>query len=848
MKIYQLVMAYIKKGLLRHKVFDIVACSDGLCSYEINEIKRIFKPEQPEDASNSSYEVIYSFLKLQSGKYCISKAGCTEGKPGEYFCHILIVDGYLPFYPVQTFGSDLFINSIENIKNASKLPVLESINPGNILTYEKVVEFIKQNRGADFKDMLNAAVDFEESRKPIFICDSEENKAMWIAALQMSLSVNLSHCLTYTTGSSHNCKEFVIKGLSSTDYPDTHGYVFDYFNGIMPFTNSYYEFSDLALRGFMESGEDIQKVKQFLEFTDCNKLNKDIDRCLSLYKMQNPGNTNITPNLIKSGFEFAANIIPSDILEDMYKALEPSLEVISRSVDIYSAEPLGRFLFKTAANSKNARLMEKACYYFYASIDILVLKNTSDDLLNILKIYQDIKNEFDSISHVVMHYSVSAERINYLSVLLSRDELFVKSGFYLLMTINNLIELGYTYNQALKIEGMEKFIAGCSIHAAKNAEYSTGILETSGKNTEYFINIIAVLYEKLENKVIIESFIDTYISVIDTKDEKEAFSIRKRLCSLGLENLIFEECCTRLKKAKNPDEVFDKLYKEIFMELPEVTKLYISDVIKEYLNLLPAHKLYNECKDILKYIFEANLSLNDDALKFTISGFESGLLFTQFEADIKDIVTRLEKLKNTRGITTCPDITGLMAFALFAKEHLNEDYTLDEILYEPLDLEKLGKDIYDSYLKLCLPYVLGYAKSPVDHRKIVRLFNVFDSGCEFFIKYIDSIKLLLDNDRKKGYDVLLYFIVYFFYFLEPRYKLQGEVPLIDSIRLYIIDLLKTQPADMIMQLDSDMIEEFNRMGLSLPIQWKDMYNSILLQSRSSLIKNLSFFKKNNKQL
>lgn len=157
---------------------------------------------------------------------------------------------------------------------------------------------------------------------------------------------------------------------------------------------------------------------------------------------------------------------------------------------------------------------------------------------------------------------------------------------------------------------------------------------------------------------------------------------------------------------------------------------------------------------------------------------------------------------------------------------MDKEYDFDDINLNYIDIENLDIERYLSYLNLILPYILCYIKSYIDHRKIIRFLDVYNMEEKFLIVYINKIKYLFEIDANKGYIAFLHFIIYFFYYLEPRYKLSGEDEAIDSVRKKITDILKELSKNILNKLNDDVKAEFNSIGVRLPLQWEDIYKEV----------------------
>lgn len=240
------------------------------------------------------------------------------------------------------------------------------------------------------------------------------------------------------------------------------------------------------------------------------------------------------------------------------------------------------------------------------------------------------------------------------------------------------------------------------------------------------------------------------------------------------ESIIYEECIERLKTSKDVLQSFLSIEKDILSEFPNFTAKFINDIIKNYFELIPPEKLFEQCKNILLKAESGIYNLDDNILKMLFNCFENGIDFNNLNEELKDYIYKFKKLKYLRNIKTSPDITEMLYFIYSAEENIDKDYELDDIISLPIETEKLEINRYLSFINLSLPIILCSIKSFNDHRKVIRYFDVFDMGENFLNLYIDKIDNLFEKNKEKAYNALLHFIIYFFYCLEPKYKLSGK--------------------------------------------------------------------------
>lgn len=822
MSINQAVFSIMKKGFFRGYDFDVLKASEAVDKYDINEIKNILKPiiAALKGKEENESKDIFSFFRLKSGNFCMLKCCINDLKNS--FAHALIFNEMLSFHPVKLINSDIFIGSLEDLNDKALLD-LDNINPSNIISKDIIKNFLLSSRQQYFKRLLNAAIYCSETKSSIYIKSSDDNLILLIASLQMCLPISLSYSITFSTDTLLPI-ECMIYGVDSSY--ENKELLFDFSSQAAP-SAADYEFSNFALNYYLGSNIDLINFNNFTEDCSYNVLDSKIDNCLCLYEIIRRNKNlkdeekNVDVSHINPAFEFASENIPDDVILNIYNALESSLQVISRSVELNSLKSFSKFIFKAAQKEKIPSFIDKNCYYFYAAIDIIAVKNY-DSLHELLNVFEEIVKEFEDISYAILKNAVSKERIEFLNVLLSREELKNRVGFYLYIVIKSLISLGYSYSQALKIEGLETLSNQCFSVLYKESEYIPKILKICKEDMEYFVNVTELIYKNMEDTILPHLFIKQFIILIDNFSEKDKFIIRKKIIDSDYENIIYEECIERLKTLKDAVQSFLIIEKDILFEFPSFTSKYINDIVKSYVELLPSEKFLEQCKAILLKAEDGTYNLDGNVLKMLFSCFEDSIDFNNLNDDLKDYVYKFKKLKNLKNIKTSPDITTMLYFIYSAEGTIEKDYEIDDIISMPIEIEKLETNRYFDFINLSLPIALCSIKSFNDHRKVIRYFDVFDMGENFLNLYIDKIGNLFNENKEKAYHALLHFIIYFFYCLEPKYKLSGEDDAIESIRENLKHTIISLPKDLLERLKVDVPLEFEAIGVSIPLQWQEI--------------------------
>lgn len=847
MKVYQIICTNHKKGILQEYCFETVAQSEGITEDEKKEIERRFCI----DIHGDDMELVlsapsYSFFKLESGRYCVCMTKSYGENATDYFCHGLIMDEeFLSFYPVQLMGSPTFKYDfmVEEIEETI-LPVLSGIQEGQEVTCDRVWQFAGTRLQQGIKDMISAAVDYKRIGKGISILDREENIPLWIGAVTMAFPVKMAHMITFTTSCFNNENgDFLIQGsigrLVNESQGESRYYEFDYIKGIVSRIGIQYRFMHMVEVGYLVSRRTLEKFHRFLSQFDYEGIDREIDNCYNLYIMANICQSNMNILDIKEAFKFAVRYGSQDVRDDVFQMLEPNMDKIVRRLNIDAAVPAAEYMFKTALDSKKLIIMNRIYYFFYNLVDHLILDYKLIDTEGVFRLYKDTAKLCGDRAHTFFRYSVSRDRINYITNLLSAGCTGEKAEIFLRLVLDSLIALGYLWSQALNIESMGVLMDIC-IKAIVDSGRDMGfIMETCSADDGFFARLTMFFYNRIKSGPAVARLVEKFTGMLDNMDENRRLGIRKLVYGLEGGSLLLEEFSLGLGKADDKVEFFRQYYKDVFQAIGEYEKLYYSKAVKLYIHMIPAEHVYGESLRIINEIVDGAISIDDEGLKYIIKGFEKGVSLSSPSDELRSIIPEIKKIKKIRGINTSPDVTGLLDFALWVEKIRGQSYPVEEVLEGLPDIETLDMERYKEYINWCIPAVIGFAESAEGHKKIVDLIDTDGREHEFFRSYIKCLEDELNKNRRKGLSIFLHFEVYFFFYLEPRYKILEETEILEQIEGLVEDILLMQPRSFIDEMDRGIKDEFNLRGLSIPLKWNQIYSKIMEKKHKPFMKTLA---------
>lgn len=869
MKVYQIILGYIKENLSGINI-EIKAVSRGMTNDDKDEIKKhVMKININDGELHPQY---YSFFKLMSGRFCVISGHAFE--EGYIFHGLVLDDGIWPFYPVQLIGSSVFDIKIEDVINENcELPILESVSEGSIITYEKAAEFIKPRLDHGFGDMVRAVVNYGTAKQPVVIVDAYENLCLWIASIQMAFTVEIAHNISFSICSSATPDDAcIVQGTDHNifDYNMSNGdyVVYDYNNNLITRTGPVFKFMKIVNSGYLLSRATLKSFHDFLYLLSYKDLNDGIDDCYNLFVLCRLNGMNMGGREIQSAFSFATDHVQDDLKEDIFHMIEPSFEKILRLPDVVWCEAAARFLFNSALILRKPVITERAVYLFYNMLDNLLFHRRDCDIGYIYNLYMKTADLNRGKIQAFFKYPLSKDNISYIYANLSKNEkansqntdskaadgapinsilVLKRAAFCLKVILSCSIELGLLWDHMVRIDNMGILLDLCVNTVIESGRDVEEVFQISTYNEEFMARVAVLLYNRAKMPSVLSVLIQNFVEAMDKKDGSEALDIRKLIFSMECGRLLYDEFEYRLQMEIDKPRFFKGYWEDVFDKIPDYKNKYFSKAVKLYLEKLPYKDIYGESVIILKELAGGSVIIDDDALSLVIKGFEDSLPLSSSDDELKSLILLIKKLKKIRDIITVPNITGMMDLAIYLEEG-NAFGSIDEIINEPLDIERLDEKRYVDYLNRCLPMVVKYCSSPEDHKKVIRFFSREDMDSLLYSTYLHAIEDIILRDRQKGSELLLHFCIYYFYYMEPRYKMMGENELIEHIKSILTGIFANSSVAYIKEFDYNMKQEFESRGLSLPVQWKEIRSESMRRGKHMIGERIfSVFRKNNRK-
>lgn len=832
MKVYQIIFGYkdadgFGEGGMN---MEIRGASAGISEDDINELTERFRFQYAYEYKNMDEErAYYSFFALKSGRYCIFSGRLRDlGECKMYILHgLLLEDGYWPFYPVQIMGSPVFNIDMELAGEVIALPVLDDVPAGSLVTYSKTADFIKPRMDLGYDEMVGTAVKYKALGHPVVIRDDYRNLALWIASVQMAFPLDIAHKISFSIWDNYvRDTDTVLQGLDSNLFSiqisNEEYLVYDYDRGIITRMGNQFDFLKIVKTGYLVSRATVEQFHKFLGYFKYSELDEGIEGCYHLFVLINLGGMNLDSSGIESAFRFALASSDDDMKEDVFHMLEPSIEKVMRTMDERAVAAASEFLFSISAGSGKPVLIDKACYFFFNFIDHLAFDYKNPDYEGIYNIYCTAREINNGKTSAFLKYSITLERTGYITANLSKNCSPKRAALYLKIVLSSAAGMDYYWEQMIHTQNMGVFMDLCIKTLAGSINEMDEILEAAGINNEYFARMVVLFYNRITEAYISRAFLQKFAEEMDKKDEEQRLEIRKQIFNRECGKLLYEEFVMRLFKASDMAAFFEEYSRRVFDKIIDYGKQYFSSAAKLYIQKLPHEFMYDESIKLLKEYLDNNIMMDNDGLLWAIKGFEDSLSLTEPDDDMKGFISELRKIKKSKLIITSPDIVGMIDSALWLKKS-RPSLTVDDILREPFDVDKLDDKRYVNFIYWCMPEVIKYCQSPEDHKKVIRLFGRDNMELQLYTLYLSSIDNMVSADREKGFELLLQFCVYYFFYMEPKHRILDEGKMLLDVKKQLIALFTKQSMEFIEKFDQRIRQEFDNRGLSIPIMWKEIY-------------------------
>ncbi|KRQ86764.1 hypothetical protein ABG79_01516 [Caloramator mitchellensis] len=759
--------------------FQAVKTSVNLQRTEIDELIDLFK----RDVDKSFFS--YSYFKLQSGRFCFVKAKSEEGNNADYFVECLIFDEII-FYPFQLIDAELKFSDFAEVQIK-----------GPDIT--RVMEFAKNH--SEIYGMISLLI----KGKKVFI--SDEEVLNWLSVIYMAYPIRMAKNITFTTDEFLNI-EFDIKFLNK----NTPGFTMSF--------NSVFEFTKILEMGYLYNYNHILSFHAFLDDFGVEKIGEDIDKLYWVYKILDVELKDIDRQTFDEIADYAVSNLSDDRINEIFKKIEPNFELLITKLNINDLQIVVDLLKKIYLS--NSFVINRCTEIMNVLFDDMILK--TDEIQSVLDVYIKLSEEIKHHNLTLMRSQIKEERVKYIIAILNNNKLSKLAYYYSYIVLKSLIELDYTFSQSQKIENLNLLFEMIIDIIMLEFSYFKDILLMASKSIEFFVKILFMIADKIDSYEKELKLFEYLTEALDNCDEFNQYEIRKNIKKSN-KRFLFEEYKIRLDRAEDKKTFFEEYLKNVFERFEDYYKEYFDKALKEYLLSLKDEEIFDESVKIIIKIINEKMILSDDAARILINCFEKGFDF-KYKEEYKDIIKWIKLIKKIRRIETNNDIIALIDLALFLEENKYKKLFIDELLQTKGRASILGGYKYVNFISWTFPNIIRLIRDVEDHKKMVYFYNPEDD-LNFYKFYIDNLFRLINEDMERGYNILLTFLVYFYFYVEPKYRLYGEETKTEEINKFLVERFKQNKNISIEKFNIDLVNEFDNNRLSVPIMWQQIYEGIL---------------------
>jgi hypothetical protein len=734
-------------------------------------------------------------------------------------------------------------------KGLKKWSRIQDIFPESDISFEKICNYLKPLAAYGLRDMLNALIECSETGDTIAIYGKHEDVMYYAFAIYKAFPAVIANNILFSLSNYEEkslCKLKVLGSEWEEEVENPPAHTFSLEENIKIRSAHDYRFTHLVEMGYLISINNLIAFNSFLGHFKYNNLDSKIEDAYNIYSISKTGIGELSLEEVKSALEFTYSYGNDGAYRQILINLGHAIEKMSGEVTLQSGEALACFMFRAAEKTKSLFFINRANEFFFKCLYNLILKSHEGRALEVYELYENVLGLNKDSAEKFMRYIIDPKRIGIFIDYLQENNSPEKAEIVLRMILGSFINLKFTWKKALLVEGFNRLLEICILNIATSNIDLLPLLKILSQDENYFVNVFLMIYRTLSLKSAKDEMVKNLAEVLKAKDDNSALRIRRWINSEeDGSSILFEEFSVLVSEFENLLEFFEAYYNKVFHNIQGFADKFGSEAVKLYIRRLSDEDRLKGAFRVLQYVIENKLSLDDEALRMVINSFEKGLKLSPPEDNIRKIIPAVKNIKRSRGIKTVPDIVNLLDLAIWLEEiDKSSEDIVEEVINEGIDIGYLDDERYRQYVNWCMPSLIGFCRSPEDHRMVIRIFNITESQSEFFIEYMRCVEKILQEDNKRGYRVFLSFMTYFFFYFQPKYKLQGEEELLNNVIENISIILSKQSKSWLKHFNEDIKEEFQSRGLSLPVQWSEIYSNILKSKGIFFLNRITeFFKR-----
>ncbi|WP_027308333.1 hypothetical protein [Caloramator sp. ALD01] len=763
--------------MIRHAVYveeKGYVYKDEINKDDLNRIVEMFNLEEKNVGDT------YTYFKLDSSDSVIIKSFLIDDKNA---LHIVLFD---EINPLNLIKENIFINTLEDVENL-KREVEENFN------YDDAEEFLKNRQDRSIKDIAYLLLKGEK----VTIVDKVENHNKWLEAIYYCFNEASSKNITFTTNPYFKGD---VRLYIFDENIQKSSYTFDFKRGIGPklmINTPYVKFID---SGVYASKKIYRTYMNFMEYFNYTLLDEELNNSYNLFLLLNVPNLINDGVAIKEALKFLLKYIKPEERQAFIENYINSLDLLWDKVNSDIAEEFYLFMFKDIEHKKG--IYDRIVSIFYRSyFNILKEIVGFDSAVELFERMLELNKEKPYFKTYVLDKT-------FFKFVEDFVDLDVANEISLYIAVSCAVSSGLSYIQLKNIEGFNKTLTqGISDRIIKY------ILDKIEGDLDFAIGFIIDVEGILEAHIIRNKLYEIY----KRESSEVKRSIYKRLIEADKKELSFEIFKRGLEESEDAVKYFEEYRREILDYFMEYSKEYLGKIINEYFKSLNRQDRFQEAKKLLfEYIINTSYTINKEAECSIVQNFELGITLENY-LENKELIEQVRAIKARKEIKTRIDMSFLDVIYLiddFSGEDFGE--LIDEIKYviKEYDIETSIRH------RNIILYKVGKYLTNFEYHKA--LFDLFYEE-EDILTYFEFIKI---NRREESYkDILSSFIVYYLYYIEPKYRLLNREDKNTEIEDAIINELTTFKSKDLDYFDEKIKETFQNLHLSIPVKWSIILNN-----------------------
>lgn len=776
MKVYQLYYTSCRKGLTSGMGFQTYSMSHGITEEERQEIEKHCNYVEPRNLTSSPTEqeiedlfpVSFSFFKLKSGKSCICKIKYKgmdySGRFGNYFCHALIFEGEMPFYPIQIYNSKIFKDSLtkeeENAEVTKPLPILSDISEEDFIDTFDIEKFLKgasaKKRTKSLNDLIDGIIDGKQNNKKVIFSDDSKNLHMWIAAATMAFPVSMANSITFNT---YNIDAFSADEFLCGSLEITKNYKFNMFNFNLDDESEVELKSKFAKQAALEYTiiKAYRKdIIEFIELFDYEKIDLNIDNCVNLFSIINNGLQKVKDEDAINAIAFVNKYGSESALEKIMSTIDAEvLNKITTNLNLKMAEVMFKFLFRISQITRKQEYIDKAYRFFFNSIHFMVVDGENVDIEAIISLYEEIRSYNENNIQSFVSKATCIERLKNIGVYLEggtarHAQFYFCSILGDFMAFENFSESTMTWECLERNISFKKFIVPCiKVIIADKSKFNYA-LKYIHENSDYFSNLVNIAFEVCSSGENYTTLISNCSEILSELSFYKASEIIEKILEKkhGCDILIFS-FKYKLRGARDKFNYFNNYCTNVFDKNIKYRDKYFSRALEELIHNFESFDFnMSFYETITKYIKERKLekNLGEKLAEKLVYEFENLIDIKLPGENELNIIVEINAIKYLYKISISPNISEMIQCVnvLYEEKVYVEEFLCNNNIFY---FDGISKEKYESILNLMFKIICPKLNDILSHMKMKKLL-MYD---KYMITYFNSyIKAMDDIFNLKG--------------------------------------------------------------------------------------------------